>query len=115
DLEALGNFSANATFDWFLDNSSTPSLGGRGPVPLGWTVAGPHQVTLVVNEGQCSSQPLQRDILVTDTLPAPAVDCEAGVDQILFSWDPIPGAQDYLVNILQGPAGNRTSDTSILF
>lgn len=114
-LEAIGNFSANASFHWLVNGQSDPALTGPGPNQFGWSTPGNREISLSVTEGPCTSQTISRFILVSGALPEPVVNCEPDVDRILFSWDPVPGASDYIVNVLQGPTGQRTSDTSIVF
>ncbi|WP_170110234.1 T9SS type B sorting domain-containing protein [Flavilitoribacter nigricans] len=114
-ITANGSFPAGATFDWKINGVSDASLVGPGPHDLNWTTPGNQQIGLIITNGQCRSAQVTRTIQVQSALPEPVISCEAGIDQILFTWDPVPGALEYIVEVLEGDAGNRTSDTSIVF
>lgn len=114
-VEAIGSFPANTVFDWKINGVSDPNLVGPGPHDLSWSSVGNQQIGLIVTRDQCRSPQVTRTIQVQSGLPEPVINCEPGLDQILFTWDPVPGAMEYLVEVLQGPMGNRTSDTSIVF
>lgn len=114
-VEANGPFPAGVTFDWKINGTDQPGMTGPGPHDINWTNPGNQQIGLIIANGQCRSPQITRTIQVQSALAEPQISCEAGIDQILFTWDPVPGALEYLVEILEGPTGNRTSDTSILF
>lgn len=114
-VEATGDFPVTANFEWEINEVVDGNLIGPGPHDISWSMPGNQQIGLIITNGQCSSPQITRTIQVQSALPEPMVSCEPGLDQILFTWDPVPGAMEYLVDVLKGPAGNRTSDTSILF
>ncbi|MCB0631488.1 MAG: hypothetical protein KDD15_17200, partial [Lewinella sp.] len=114
-LEATGNFPANATFTWTFNGIQDPGLLGPGPHNVSMDTPGNLQIALDVDDGQCTAPTVTRFIQVAAALPNPVITCDATDDQILFTWAPIPGASSYQVNVLQGPAGSQTSDTSMVF
>lgn len=48
--------------------------------------------------------------------PAPVAmaTCEAGANELLLSWEPVAGAAGYVLDVLDGPAGQFTTDTSYI-
>jgi gliding motility-associated-like protein len=114
-LLATGNFPANADFSWSFNGVEDAALLGPGPHDIPLNTPGNLQIALDVDDGQCTAPTVSRFIRVAATLPDPVITCDATDDQIVFTWAPVPGAGAYQVNVLQGPAGNQTSDTSIVF
>lgn len=114
-LEATGNFPSNASFSWSFNGVQNTTLTGPGPHNVPLDTPGNLQIALDVDDGQCVAPTVTRFIEVSAALPAPVISCNATDDQIQFVWNPVPGAMSYQVNVLQGPTGNQTSDTSIVF
>ncbi|HMQ48260.1 MAG TPA: gliding motility-associated C-terminal domain-containing protein [Saprospiraceae bacterium] len=53
-------------------------------------------------------------ITVGSPLANPVVNCEATTNSLLFTWDAVPDAAGYEVQVITGPLGTMTSSTSYL-
>lgn len=53
-------------------------------------------------------------ITVGSPLANPVINCEATTNSLLFSWDEIPNAVGYEVQVITGQIGSMTSNTSFL-
>jgi len=92
-----GNAAANATYTWTASNGATISGTGQGPITFNWAAGGAQDVTLVVTQNGCSSNPNTQPVNVI----APVIP-DAGPDQTVCSGAQINvGAQNQ-------PAANYT-------
>ncbi|GIV30768.1 MAG: hypothetical protein KatS3mg029_0119 [Saprospiraceae bacterium] len=108
-----GNAGPAAVFDWDFGKASLLAGSGAGPYQLQWAEAGLDTLRLLVSENGCSSKPWTAIVSVEAPLETPVISCvNATSGSVTFAWNDIPGANGYLVNTLQGPAGVFTSATS---
>jgi len=108
-----GTAGAGATFTWnFNGGSATPGT-GAGPHQVSWATAGNRTITLTVQENGCSSGSSSQTVAVQAPLPAPVINCETTVNSITFTWNPVPGAASYQVNVISGTPG-ILQDTSYI-
>lgn len=80
-----------------------------------WSQAGHYTPTLTAVQDGCQSDPVDGNIEIVPSMEAPEINCQPGLDQIFFNWPAVEGATGYQVNVLDGPAGQMTADTAILF
>ncbi|MEM6397033.1 MAG: gliding motility-associated C-terminal domain-containing protein [Bacteroidota bacterium] len=106
---------ASSTFNWDFDGADTISGSGGGPYEISWPTAGSYQVSLTVEDGNgCVSELSTLPAEVQNPLPAPVINCtNLDLDEVTFSWDPVPGATGYDIVVVSGPMGteNGTSYT----
>lgn len=111
-----GSASTNATYDWdFGGGIATPGT-GPGPHEVSWPAGGTQTVSLTVVENGCSSTPATQNVEVTEPLAEPVVVCaETTSTSITFSWEDVPGATSYEVEVLNGgPTGMMVGNTYVL-
>ncbi len=119
--EFVGDATVIDQFIWSTDNYTSGNQSGAGPVNYSSAVPGTYNVSLVVvDENGCESLPVERSFEVIEPLPAPVLDCSTTASSIGFTWDPIPGATGYVINVLQspmpmGPFNNADTETFIDF
>ncbi len=122
---AEANFSGDpgeiASYSWSNFNYINGNQSGPGPVNYASSTSGSFDIELIVidNNG-CESLPVLHTIDVIEELPAPILDCSTTANSITFSWQAIPGATGYTINVLQSPNGTSTivnsdTETSVLF
>lgn len=107
-----GDATANAQYDWDFDNGINRNNGtGDGPYELSWDAPGNYTISLMVTENNCPSGVFSKEILVEDTIQKPVLDCFGSNNAISFYWDSIPGATNYIVNVLDGASGQLAANT----
>ncbi|MEZ5059372.1 MAG: PKD domain-containing protein [Saprospiraceae bacterium] len=105
-----GSASLSANFIWDFDNGNVISGTGSGPYQIDWNNPGTYQVDLFVEENGCNSPLVSKNIQIDAPLATPVLNCETSVSDILFTWDNIPNALDYQVNVLSGMSGTQTGN-----
>ena len=106
-----GTATPGATYTWnFNGGTATPGT-GAGPHTVSWATPGAKNVTLVVSENGCTSGPSSSSVTVEAPLPAPLINCNTTVSEIVFTWNDVPGAIDYLVEVLTGQSGVQDMNT----
>lgn len=111
-----GTAGTNATYTWDFDGGEATPGAGQGPHEVSWASSGIKTITLVVTENGCTSEIMMQDVEVVEPLAAPVVICaETSSTSITFSWEEIPGASGYEVEVLNGgPTGTLSGNTYIL-
>ncbi len=95
--------SANATYVWGFDGGTAVPGTGAGPHQISWSTAGTKTITVEVTDNGCTSSLFTQTVEVEAPLAPPMISCvETTSTTILFGWDAVPGAVDYIVD---GPAG----------
>lgn len=106
-----GSAGNNATFAWNL-------AGGNGSpadqFDIQWAAPGLYNIQLRIEEEGCLSETVTRTVQVDDTLAAPLISCEGTYTSVLFSWNGIPNASSFQVEVLDGPAGAMPTGNSYL-
>ncbi len=110
----LGTVDTSGTFNWSFSGGTAIPGTGPGPHQVTWATGGSKTITLVVTDNGCTSIPVSQTVEVDPPLPEPVVNCSPSVDNILFTWNTVPNATGYNVNVAIGPLGTMTSDTSYL-
>ena len=100
-----GTASAAATYSWAFASATAIPGSGQGPQQLSWASEGERIISLTVTENNCTSTIFADTIFVGSPLPPPIINCNTTVSSIVFSWNPIPGASGYQVNVLSGSPG----------
>ena len=100
-----GTASSSATFDWNFNGATILSGTGGGPYQIAFPDGGAYEISLVVNESGCSSTRTSNTVVVNDRLADPFISCQTTLSSIVFSWNDILGATDYLVNVSTGQTG----------
>jgi hypothetical protein len=99
-----GSATAMATFDWTFNSGVVVTDNGATQV-VTWPIAGDQSISLIVTENGCPSPTNTQAITVDAPLATPVISCTPTTTSVTFSWDPVPGATDYQVNVLSGPIG----------
>jgi len=107
-----GNAPPSATFFWNLDGGILVSGTGIGPLVVRWLTPGTKVVRLVVENEGCTSVPFFQQIQVDPLVEVPFIQCINTLNSVEFFWNDVPGAAAYVINLIQGPIGMITSDTS---
>lgn len=117
----VGDVSQVSEFIWSTANYTSGNQSGAGPVNYSSAQAGSYTVSLViVDNNGCVSEPVERSFDVIEPLPAPVLDCSTTASSVSFTWDAIPGATGYEINVIQspnpaGPFSNGPNETFIDF
>ncbi len=107
-----GTASDSANFTWnFSGGTATPGT-GPGPHEVQWTSGGAKTISLIVEENDCTSEQISETVNVDEPLAAPVINCNTSTAIIAFVWQPVTGATGYYVNVISGPTGTQTSQTS---
>ncbi len=74
---------------------------------IGITFTGPgnYSFSLTVTDLDGCSASDDFEVEIIEVLPSPVVMCDGDPSQILFTWEAVPGAMDYDVQIINLPAG----------
>lgn len=109
----LGTASGTATFTWdFGPGSNIVSGTGAGPYEVEWASAGTFDVTLSVTENGCTSPETVMQVQVDPQLTPPNLTCSGSTtSSVTISWDPVPNATDYTVNLVSGTPGTYDPNT----
>lgn len=110
-----GDAGDGATFNWGFSGGSILSGEGAGPYQVEWGMSGDYDISLTVEENNCSSEMLLSSINVDAPLPEMQVDCFAGLDSIWVSWTNYPSVDNYTIAEATDLPFVFTSDTSIVF
>ncbi len=111
-LTYTGTPPPGGTFLWNLDGGSLVSGSGSGPLEVSWPTPGIKVVRLVVEDEGCTSVPFIQQIQVDPPVDIPDIQCISTINSVEFYWNDVPGAAAYVINLIQGPIGMITSDTS---
>jgi gliding motility-associated-like protein len=103
-----GIVSPGLSYQWNVDGGQIISGTGTGNLSVRWNTPGTKTITLIVTENGCPSEIFSRTLVVEAPLLAPVITCEPSTTEILFVWDPVPGAQSYQVSINGGPVFTTT-------
>lgn len=111
-----GSAGANATYNWDFDGGMATPGTGQGPHEVSWPDGGTKTIALTVVENGCTSLPVTQEVEVAEPLAEPVVTCaETTSTSIVFSWEEVPGATGYEVEVLDnGPTGTVDGNTYIL-
>ena len=109
-----GTAPPSATFFWNLNGGTVISGSGIGPIVVSWPTPGIKVVRLVVENEGCTSVPFFQQIQVDPLVEIPLIQCIQTLNSVEFFWNDVPGASAYVINLIQGPIGMITSDTSYL-
>ena len=110
-----GSSGSDATYDWIFSGGTVVSGDGVGPFEVEWGTAGTYDLSLVVTENNCTSEPFLSTIYVDVPLPEMSVDCIAGLDSVWVSWSGYPSIDNYVITEVDGTPYVFSSDTSIVF
>jgi len=111
-LTYTGDAPATATFTWGLDGGTIESGSGIGPLVVSWPTPGIKNVRLVVENGGCTSVPFFQDVQVDAEVEVPLIQCISTINSVEFYWNDVANSAAYVINLIQGPVGTITSDTS---
>jgi len=107
-----GNALPGANFFWNLDGGALVSGSGIGPLVVNWSTPGIKVVRLVVEYEGCTSVPFFQQIQVDPLVEIPLIQCINTINSVEFYWNDVDGAAAYVINLIAGPIGMITSDTS---
>lgn len=107
-----GTASAAADFNWDFAGGMPATATGPGPHDVSWATDGDQIVTLSVSENGCTSAEESTTVTVIAPLIAPvSLNCQATTTSVTFEWEPVPGASNYEVTPVNGPAGTLNGTT----
>ncbi|MCB0563979.1 MAG: gliding motility-associated C-terminal domain-containing protein [Phaeodactylibacter sp.] len=106
-----GTASPGANYTWDFDGGTAVPGTGAGPHQVAWNDAGTKAISLIVSENGCTSEAAGQEVVVEAPLVAPVITCQSTSTSVTFLWNPVPGAADYQVEVLQGPAGTLNGTT----
>lgn len=98
-----GAAGANAVFNWDFDGGTAIPGTGSGPQQVTWPNAGTFEVSLSIDDNGCSSTTTPTMITVLEPFITPSLSCDADLTSMTFTWDPVPGATAYDIELT--PAG----------
>ncbi|MEZ5057196.1 MAG: gliding motility-associated C-terminal domain-containing protein [Saprospiraceae bacterium] len=104
-LEYLGNPNPNATYTWNLDGGTPASITGPGPHDISWGTSGSKSISLIVEANNCPSEETVIPVRVDTLLAPPVISCNSTTSTVDFTWNNVPGATSYTVNLLNGSGG----------
>ncbi|MEZ5057192.1 MAG: PKD domain-containing protein [Saprospiraceae bacterium] len=105
--------SPNASYTWDFGNGTLVSGSGAGPLLVDYSgYEGVDTVSLTVEENGCSSDATEGFISIQNPLAPPNINCDASLNEITFSWDPVPGAGAYQIDIDYQPPGSTITGQS---
>ncbi|NUO00263.1 MAG: gliding motility-associated C-terminal domain-containing protein [Saprospiraceae bacterium] len=107
-----GTASAQAVFSWDFGTGAVVNGTAGGPYQVSWPDEGTKTVSLQIEDSGCTSTLLEQTVSVTAPLVPPVISCEATYTEIVFTWQPTPGATSFEVNVLDGMPGILVTDTS---
>lgn len=115
ELRGAGAIGSNAVFNWVVSGGGSIVDGqGTDRVRVNWSVAGTKDITLVITENGCNSEPAAARVIVESPLTAPVITCESAPTEILFTWAEVSGAIGYEVRINGGQAFVTTDRQSFI-
>ena len=106
-----GTASTGATYTWDFDGGNILSGSGEGPYEVEWVTTGNYNITLTVEENGCISQNNSQSVQVDAAIPEVNVDCISTTNSVMFSWDNVVGADNYIVTDIDGPVGTLVGNT----
>jgi len=104
-IEFTGSAQPDADFQWSFDGGDATPGTGRGPHLVSWTTLGNYNVSLILTENNCASEPGLNIVEVEPAIPEPTINCLSTETSVTFEWDAIPGIDEFNViidGILQG-------------
>jgi gliding motility-associated-like protein len=108
-----GNAGSTAVFNWNnFAGAVIKSGSGRGPYVIQFNAPGAFPIKLDLNENGCSATKTQQ-VTISGILATPVVTVAAvNAVSITFSWQPVPGATEYMVSIDGGAYISNSSGTT---
>ncbi len=107
-----GNAGSSANFNWNFDGGTATPGTGQGPHTISWASPGNKTLSLTVTENGCISPASTQPVQVDAALAPPVISCSASTTtSVTFSWTPVPGANNYAVNVLSGQTGALSGTT----
>jgi len=109
-----GTADTSANYSWnFNGGNATPGT-GAGPHTVTWASPGTKTVSLAIEENNCFSEQFTQSIDISSPLAPPVINCNTTTSSIEFTWNTVNGAVDYIVTVLQGPAGTQMGNTYLI-
>ena len=101
-----GSAGPGATYTWnFNGGNATPGT-GPGPHSVTFANGGNATISLSVVENGCPSGTESETITISSPIPNPMIQCaNTTTSSVEFSWNPVPGANNYTVNVSTGQTG----------
>lgn len=109
-----GSATANAELRWDFGGGTIVSGEGldTDPYLITWPSEGQFTTQLELMDPGCGNDFSSQNINIAAPLPNAVVQCDPGLDSILFTWVPISGASGFEVNVLEGPMGELIAEGS---
>ncbi|MCB0520076.1 MAG: gliding motility-associated C-terminal domain-containing protein [Saprospiraceae bacterium] len=102
-----GSAGANATYTWDFGSGSAVPGTGPGPHQVVWPIVGDHIITLTVEQDGCVAAASSVSVQVDPVLETPVIDCTSNTESVQFTWNVVPGATSYDVQVVGGTAVNQ--------
>ncbi len=107
-----GNASPTAAYNWDFGGGTAVPGTGPGPHQVTFPTPGAFDISLIVMQSGCASQDVINSVQVDPALTAPSINCTTNTQSIVFNWNTVPNANDYQVQVISGPTGSLSSQTS---
>lgn len=110
-----GSLLDSSILSWNLDGGQLINHSANfDSLSVDWDSTGLHLVTLSLEHPHCPTVATNSPIEILPELSAPEITCESTFTEVLYTWQGDPLVSEYQVVVMEGPAGNLTSDTSYL-
>jgi gliding motility-associated-like protein len=108
-ISFTGIVSSVAEFVWDFDGGNIITGMGEGPYVIEWPTGGQKEITVQVAEIGCDTVSAT-EIIDIESISPPVLNCISTISSITFSWNNVPGAVQYDVEI-EGQAPFMSTDT----
>ena len=109
-----GTADAAANYTWTFNGGLADPGTGVGPHEVSWNTAGDKTISLIVEENGCTSEVFTQNVTVENPMAAPVINCNTTTSSIEFTWMDVNGAVDYMITVIQGPAGVQTGNSYLV-
>jgi len=104
-INFTGSASPNANYDWNFGNGNIVSGSDSGPYQINFADSGTQTISLSIEDNSCNSNISTKTIEVQEPLVPTSINCSSTVNSVTFTWDVVPNATNYQVNVLTGQTG----------
>ena len=108
-----GTAGSTAAHIWLFENGSPSTAIGPGPHAISWDAPGNYEISLEVEENGCTSEVAIGNVQVDEALEMPEISCSATYNSIIFSWNEVPNALSYELEIPLGLDATNLSSTEV--
>lgn len=118
EITSVGPTIGGEVYSWNFNGGVVQGGPATGPGPhlVSWPNVGDFVVSLQTSVGSCVSNVSTDTVTTVGPIAAPVITCGVSTNtSASFTWAPVPGAIEYIVEVVQGPAtatgGTQTGTT----